>query len=1053
MKQTTFNKILPTTAFLLLALWGIVSGQTISVSGHITSESDHASVVGATISIQRTSKGTISDVSGNYRLDGVSPNDTLVFSYVGFQKKIVPVQNKSIINVTLQPNVSQLNQLVVIGYGTAMKKDLTGAVGHVNAVKLQNENPISVQDVLRSNVPGLEVGVSTSAKPGGSLQIRGKNTLNAGSSPLIVLDGVIYYGSMADINPQDIQSVDVLKDASAAAVYGAKSANGVILITTKKGKSGKPVINFNANFGVATMEVNQPVYGAEGFLKWRTQVKRSSYGFNEKPYQFNDPRQLPSNISVDDWLAYDGSSGDPVKIWLNRLNLKPIEIKDYELGRSINWYDKVFQKGIQQNYTISLSGGSDKFNYYWSGGYLSNEGIVVGDKYSTINSRLKLEGQVTNWLTVGVNTQFAVRDESQVPVSWGLIVNNSPWGSMYNDDSTDYRYSPQDDPGTGAKNPFSVPKYTDRSKKYYTLNSIIYSKISLPFGITYTMNFTPEFEWYQYLNHQSSEYQDWANLGGIATREQHTQYRWQIDNILSWKRTFNKVHHFEVTLLANAEKYQIWRNSMTNNAFDPSDILGYHNIGAGTNPIVTSGPGDYSDMNDTKGDEYSTGSALMGRLFYSYKERYLLTLSVRRDGYSAFGQEHPYANFPAAALGWVFSEEPFFKSNWFNYGKLRLSYGVNGNRDIGRYVALSDLNTGKYLEIASDGSVRVVSQLYVNTMANPNLKWEQTASFNAGLDFSLFKDVLSGTFNVYKSKTTNLLVSRRLPITTGFSSVFTNLGEVDNHGFEIELNSNNIQHQNFSWRSSFNFSVNRNKIVHLYGDMVDVKDANGKVIGQKESDDITNKWFIGHAIDAVWDIKVLGVYKTAEKDIANKYGQSPGDYKLQDVNKDGQYTNDDRSFLGNTEPRYRWTLRNEFTLMKNFNVSFLIYSLWGHMASFNHAKNRDGFPDRTNSYNLPYWTPEHQINDYARIYSSDGSASYSVYWKRSFIRLDNIAVSYNFNKRLLEKANIEALKLYFTVKNAAFYAPDWPFWDPEWASGGDPGPTPRTYTLGINLTL
>jgi hypothetical protein len=339
-------------------------------------------------------------------------------------------------------------------------------------------------------------------------------------------------------------------------------------------------------------------------------------------------------------------------------------------------------------------------------------------------------------------------------------------------------------------------------------------------------------------------------------------------------------------------------------------------------------------------------------------------------------------------------------------------------------------------------------------MANPDLKWEQTSSYNIGLDFSLFNNVLSGTFNVYKSKTTNLLVRRRLPIMVGFSDVYTNLGEVDNHGFEVSLNSNNISHENFSWRTSFNFSLNRNEIVHLYGDTVAVRDDNGKVTGYKEADDITNKWFIGHAINEVWDLNVLGVYKTSEADAAEKYGQKPGDFKLQDVNDDGNYTNDDRQFLGYTEPRFRWTLRNDFTFMKRFNLSFLIYSSWGHMHTFNQAKNRiNGFPNRSNSYTLPYWTPENQIDGYARIYSSDGGASYSVYRKRSFIRLGNIALSYNFPERLVKKANIESLKLYFTVKNAALYAPDWVYWDPEWDPNVGPGPTPRTFTFGLNLTL
>jgi TonB-linked SusC/RagA family outer membrane protein len=652
-----------------------------------------------------------------------------------------------------------------------------------------------------------------------------------------------------------------------------------------------------------------------------------------------------------------------------------------------------------------------------------------------VQSRLKIEATVTKFLTVGVNTQFADRDESSVPVSWGLIVNDSPYGSIYNDDSTDYRYSPQDDPGAGARHPLSIPKYTDRFKKYYTLNSIIYGKLSLPFGITYTMNFSPEFEFYQYFNHQNAKYKDYAGIGGTAERDQHQMYQWQLDNILSWNKTFNNVHHFEATLLANSEKYQYWENDMTGNEFDPSDVLGYHNFSAAIGQSIESD------------DEYSTGAALMGRLFYSYHDRYMLTLSYRKDGYSAFGQKYPWANFPAAALGWVFTKEPFSKSGWLNYGKLRFSYGVNGNRDIGRYSALSNLTTGHYLEVNPDGTTSVVSQLWVSRMQNPNLKWERTSAFNLGIDFSMFHDVLSGTVEAYKGKTTNLLVNRSLPDVIGFANIQTNVGEVDNKGLEITLNSNNINRRNFSWSSSFNFSLNRNKIAHLYG-KVNITDSTGKVIGQKESDDIPNGWFIGHPIDAVWDVKVLGVYQKNEADQAAKHGQKPGDFKLQDVDGDGKYTNADRQFLGQTKPRFQWTLRNNFVLFRNIDLSFLIYSYWGNMTSFNQAKNRGGFPDRTNGYVFPYWTPEHPENTFARIYSSDGGASYSVYRKRSFIRLDNIALAYTFPTDLLERASIQGLKVYFTVKNAAFYAPDWQYWDPE-----NSGPTPRTYTLGINLTL
>ncbi|MGN6343224.1 MAG: SusC/RagA family TonB-linked outer membrane protein [Ginsengibacter sp.] len=1014
--------------------------QNLSVQGIVTSDDNPGGILGVTVAVSGTANATSTDKSGHYVLNNLKPTDSLVFSFVGFKDQTEAIRGRRQVNVKLERNVSSLDQVVVIGYGTAKKKDLTGAISSVNVAKLQNENPTSVQDAMRANVPGLSVGVSQDAKPGGSLQIRGTNSLNAGTSPLIVVDGVIYYGALSDINPQDIATVDVLKDASAAAVYGAKSASGVILINTKKGKPGKPTINLNSNLAIATMSVNQPVYQGQDFVNWRVDVQKSIHGFNQKPYEFDDPRTLPSNISIDDWLAYDASSGDPVSVWLTRLNFQPVEQKNYLAGHAINWYDMMFQNALQQNYTLSVSGGTDKFSYYWSGGYLNNKGIVVGDKYNTIQSRLKLDAEITKFLTVGVNTQFADRDESGVPVDWGLIVQNSPYGSFYNDDSSDYRYSPQDDPGAGARNPFIKTKYTNRLRKYYTLNSIIYGKVSLPFGIKYTVNFSPEFEFYNYFNGNGVKDPDYTKIGGRGERENHQVYQWQIDNILSWDKTFNNDHHIDVTLLANAEKYNYWQNDMVGTGFDPSDVLSYHNMGAALTQTISSD------------DEYSTGAAYMARVFYSYKDRYMLTLSARQDGYSAFGQKYPWAQFPAAAFGWVFTKESFFNAPWFNYGKLRLSYGINGNRDIGRYSALSNLATGKYLEVNPDGTTSVVSQLYVTQMANPDLKWEQTAAYNIGLDFSILRSVISGSIDVYKGKTTNLLVNRSLPDVVGFSNVQSNLGEVDNKGLEISLNSNNINRQNFSWSTSFNFSLNRNKIAHLYGNMVDITDADGHVIGKEEASDIPNGWFIGHPIDAIWGLKVLGVYQTNEADLAKTYGQKPGDFKIEDVNGDGKYTNEDRMFLGFSKPRYNWTLRNNFTFLHNFDFSFLIYSSWGFMSSFNQAKNKGGFPDRTDGYVYPYWTPDHATSDFSRIFSSDGSASYSVYRKRNFIRLDNVALAYTLPKNLVERAKIEDLKFYISVKNAAVYAPDWKYWDPEWDSSG-PGPTPRTFTFGFNLTL
>jgi TonB-linked SusC/RagA family outer membrane protein len=1001
------------------------------LKGKVTDDKGEA-LAGVSILLKETQRGTVTDVNGNYQIEVPEARAVLVFSFVGYIPQELEVGNKTQMDVVLKADVKALDEVVVVGYGTLKKRDLTGAVSQISATKLENENPSSVQDILRANVAGLNVGYSTTAKPGGSLQVRGRKTLNANGDPLIVLDGIIYYGQLADINPNDIQTIDVLKDASSAAVYGAKASSGVILITTKRGKNGKPVITFNANTGLTTRSKNQKLYNAQDFLAFREDVEESMNA-THKPYQFSNPNSLPAGISVADWMAYDASSGDPTDVWLNRLNLNQVEIDNYKAGKSIDWTKKVFQTGLQQDYTVSVAGKKDDLTYYMSLGYLDNKGIIVGDRFKTFRTRLNLEDQITPFLKVGINTQFSNRDESYVPVNWSYMVNVSPWGSEF-DQNGKLKLNPHDD--LIAINPLLENAYTDRFQKYNTLISTIYANVNLPLGISYQLNFSPRLESYRFFNHQSSDSPQWAPTGGAAWRDQSDIYNWQVDNLIKWKKTINNVHDIDITLLANMEKYQSWQSRMETSAFAPNDDLGYHNIATGSNPRVTSN------------DEYGTADALMARLFYSYKSRYLLTMSMRRDGYSAFGQSNPRATFPSAALGWVFSDESFFKVGWMNYGKLRLSYGLNGNRDIGRYVAISDLSTSRYLHVGSTGVVNQVSTLKVNRMSNKNLQWEKTSSFNLGLDFAFMNNKINGTLEAYNTSSTNLLVQRLLPDVTGFTSVWDNLGHISNKGIELNLSSNNISRPNFAWTSTVNFSLNRNKILGLYGDQADVRDANGQVIGKKEPDDITNKWFIGQPIDVIWDIKVLGVYQESEAETAKKYGVRPGDFKLQDVNDDGKYTDADRQFLGYQDPRFRWTLRNEFKLFKDFDISFLLYSYWGNKGTFNAAKNQNGYMDRVNSFIQPYWTPENPINDYARLSSSNGSASYNVYQDRSFVRMDNISVAYTLPTQATTKLGLKSVKAYFTMRNVAVYARKWKMWDPE-----NNSPTPRIGTLGINISL
>lgn len=1009
------------------------------ITGVITDENGEP-IIGANVVEKGTTNGTITDVDGNFTID-VSEGSILMVSYVGYNIYEVEVTDKTSYNIVLKEDSKVLEEIVVVGYGTLTKKDFTGAVSSVKGHQMEKESPTNVQDLLIGNIPGLNVSLNSSPKGGGDLLIRGKSSLTAGSSPLLVVDGVIYYGDLVDINPHDIESVDVLKDASSAAVYGAKAASGVVLITTKKGLSGKPSISFKSDVGFATMSVKQKPFNPEEFITWRQNVMENIY-VDHQPYQFSDPRTLPSGISVDEWLAYTGSTGDPVTTWLQRLNFQDEQIKNYLAGKTIDWYDKVYQTGFRQNYAVSLSGKNNEISYYLSLEYLDNEGIVVGDKFNTVRGRINLEGKATKFLTAGINLQFSDRDESSVPANWERVVSNSPYGSMYNGDGT-LRFSPDSNDGglltASARNPFLDREYTEKLDRTKTLFSTLYLKGNLPLGFSYQINFTPNYSYRKIFNAYSSLNYDYAQIGGSASRRNYETYNWQLDNVIKWDKTFNNMHRFDVTLLANAEKFQSWDNTMENQGFQPNDNLGFHNMGSGTNAIISSN------------DEYSTGDALMARLNYTLKQRYYLTLSVRRDGYSAFGQKNPRATFPATALGWILSEEKFMKNiKWLDYAKLRLSYGINGNRDIGRYQAISDLSTGKYLYTTPNGTVYQASQLYVNRMSNPNLSWEKTTAYNVGLDFTVLNNRLNGSIDLYDKSTTDLLVQRSLPDITGFKNVMANLGEVKNKGVEISLNSNNIDILNFSWRSTLNFSYNKNKIIHLYGP-VNVLDNNGNIIGQTEPDDASNGWFIGHDIDAVWDLKVLGVWQTEEKEEAAKYGVRPGDFKLEDVDGDYLYTDKDRQFLGSCTPKFRWTLRNDFTIYKNIDFSFMLYSCLGHLKKFDWATNGSNssfFPDKSNSYKLPYWTPENRINDYAATNSSSGGAVYNVYRKASFVRLHNVAISYTFPEKIIQKVFLNNLRIYFNVTNAAVYAPDWDFWDPE-----NSGPTPRYYTFGINLTL
>ena len=1018
-----------------------------TITGKITDEFGEP-LSGVSIVVKNSSTGIMADADGNYSITVPNNEAILVFIYIGFASQEIQVGNQTIINVTLREELQLLEEVVVVGYGTMRKKDFTGSVSSVNTQSLQAEMPRTVQDLLKGNITGLDVAYSASAQGGGDLLVRGRNSLNASASPLLVVDGVIFQGSISDVNPYDIQTIDVLKDASSAAVFGTKAANGVILITTtkKSQNTDKPQINFSANLQMVTPGQMAHVYGPYDFITWRQDVLRSMNWYGganmDKLYKFDNPKDaLPSNVTMDMWM--DGDTGDPEEIWLSRLGLRSIEIGNYKAGKYVDWENEVFKNGLNQDYNVSVSGKKNDITYYWSLNYTDNDGIVTGDYYKTLRSRLNFDFDVTKWLTVGINTAFTQRNEGaydeenrQLADIWA-IRNCSPWGSKYEDDGITLRHSPIDDPMVSV-NPLYTLSHRNQDVNRWRINTNMYGMIKLPYNITFQTTFTPYFDFRERFVHYSSKHVDYAAMGGEAVRLNSRTFNWQVDNLLKWNYTFNNIHRVDATFLINAEKNQYWESRMTGRNFEPSDVLGYHAMASAALSILRS--------NDT----YSTGNAYMGRLYYSLLDKYMVTGTVRRDGYSAFGMRNPHATFPSIGFGWVFTEESFLKND-FLYGKLRYTYGHNGNRDIGIYAALSEMTVGKmpYASLTGGAYERVL--LYIGSMANHDLKWENTKAHNIGLDYGIMNGLVTGTIEVYDKRTHDQLVERALPNVTGYSWVYSNLGEIQNKGFELSVNTRLMKKENFSWQAGLNFFLNRNKIIHLYGDMEDIIDDKGNVIGEKESDDVARRWFIGHALDQIWAPKVLGIWQQDEYDAARVYGQYPGDFKIQDLNDDGRISQEDNVFQGYTNPRFRWNMRHDFELFKNFNVSFNLYSYWGHYGNYDAIAKDQGKNDRSNDIISPYWTPENPYSQhYGRISTYMSGSGATVYRKKNFVRLDNISLSYRMPSKICKMFDMQAMTISASARNVAVWSPEWDYGDPEVDNGY---PAPKNFSIGVNVTF
>lgn len=1052
-------------------------------------------LIGATVRTkEKPTNGVVTDIDGNFVIN-VTKGNTLEVTYVGYNSQEVAITGQNDITITLSENSQVLEDVVVIGYGTMRKKDLTGSVTQINPDKIADQNPGTVQDLLRGT-PGLQIGYDASAKgSGASIKLRGENSLGTNVSPMIVLDGMPFYGELSEINPDDIGQIDILKDASSTAIYGARAASGVIIITTKKGKTGKPTVNLSANFGVTNKSAYRDYMNADEYMRYREDYYMMNYTYgmgdnglygyyNVKDSNgnlaypqgyFNNPSSLTGS-AAENWATNTGVSGfgaasgeSALSLYARRLEMNNADLvfENFLAGRSYDWNDATFRTGLNQDYNVSLSGATDHLNYYLSAGYLRNEGAVRGNEYKAFRANMKLNAKITSWLELGANVNFQERTDGDIQVSLGSnywdnnMLRNSPYASMYTEDGGYQQYPMTGKQTNGGYNYFFDRQFYDLDKGYTNLNTIFTAKVNLPYGFTYSFNISPRYQWFHdYYFMDSALPNAAANSRGV-NREHYKAFEWNLNNTLTWDKEYGDVHHVQVTLVQEAEDHKTYKDRIEARNISPTDALGFH---------WTDGANKEQSGFSTYDSHYS-GASYLGRAFYSYDNRYMITASFRRDGFSGFGRNNVWGNFGAVGLGWNFSDEKFMEStrDWLNNAKLRLSWGTNGNRDFGAngstdpYLTMANLSMGGSMVYFNDGTSTVVKSLYMNRLAAPNLRWEKTEAYNIGLDFGVIDNRLTGAIDWYFKKTRDMIMNQRLPSFTGFSSIYANLGEVQNSGIEISLTSVNIEKQNFTWTTSAGFSYNRNRINHIYYDY----DENGK-----ENDDTSNGWYIGHPIGEIWYYESDGVWQNTPEDIAQAalVGQRPGDPKVKNnyteddrivTNADGTttripvYNDKDKTYLGTTNPPIYWNLKNDFVLWKDLTISFSLYSYMGHKSLASYWLNQDnGGSQVINACNLPakeYWTPENATNDYCRIMAvgpNTGLAGgISKLYNRNFVRLDNISIGYTLPQAWTRKAMLEKVRLTVSCNNVCTIS-GWEYGDPETG-----GLARRTFNFGVNVTF
>ena len=982
-------------------------------------------VTGVTVAIKGTTRGTLTDLNGNFVLDNVDPQSTLVVSFIGYTSQEILVGDKAQINITLAQELTALSEVVVVGYGTQRREAVTGSVATMKGDELRDVPSANITQALQGRVSGVEMS-QTDTKPGASMQIRirGARSLTASNDPLIVLDGIPFSGTIGDIDLSAIKSLDILKDASATAIYGSRGANGVILITTNKGQKGqKAQISYNGYYGLKIVADKYPMMNGSEFAALRTAAGIITNTLDES-----------NDINTD-------------------------------------WQNLLYKTGSVTSHDLSVSGGTDKGNYNFGVGYYKDEAVVPLQKYERYSMHGTVDQEIGKYFRVGftMNSNYAVNNGNSLGAV-GTALNSSPIANIYNADGTlkrTYLMATSGAQWVSTKSTLDAlgDSYIDQTRAYSTYNNM-YGEVKIPGieGLKYRANIG--------LNYRQSSYGNYVGQGVFngnastissgAITNSHT-INWAIENLLTYDRVFAEKHTLDVVALYSSE--QTTYNSSHVSATDiPSDAFQFYNLGlANIAPIVDPGQQSY----------WQSGlMSWMGRAMYSYDERYMLSLTYRSDASSRLAPGHQWHSYPAISAGWNISKESFMKNiTVIDLLKLRVGYGQTSNQAVDPYKTLGLLSTQPY----NFGPTTYSTGYYVSQLPNPSLGWEFSKTWNYGLDFSFLKNRLSGTLEYYSMNTDNVLLGVNLPSTSGVGSYTANIGKTQNKGWELSLNGvilNNIN--GFRWEAGINVYANRNKLVAL---------ASGQTA------DKGNWWFVGHPINVIYDYQKIGLWQADDQyQSILEPGGNVGMIKVKyfgTYNADGSPTraigaadmvpiSTEPNFEGgfNTSVAYKgFDLGVVGTFQNGGILNSMLYGSGSYLDNDNARSN--------NNVKIDYWTTDNTGAKFPKPGGIGGDnpkyGSTLGYFDASYMKIKTISLGYNFTQRWIKSAGIQNLRLYCTVQNPfVFFSPykDQSGMDPETNSMGNQNaavplsgslsrmltigvntPETRNYLVGINLTF